>query len=215
MTITYPRPLPTWFRAEAFGLNLSRVQAVARTRGGAVQVAERGRTLWTAEITTPLLRPTRHEELQAWLASLRGGLNTFLLHHLHLCRPIAYPGTGWAGITRHGGGAFDGTATVTAASGYSVTVGDLPTNYVASPGDMISWAWGSTRTLHRVVEGGTASAGVLTVQVEPDVPAGGTYPATVKLERADAVFRLSAPVFARRSGGGGEPIQFQAIQALY
>lgn len=217
MALTYPRPLPAGFYLTDLSFRIDRGQVVSRTRGGLVQASERARPLWSVRGTTAIRMPEQFDALLAFYDSLRGSLNTFLMHNLGRERPIAYPGDGWAGFTRHGGGAFDGTATVTSAFAYSVTIGALPSQYIVSDGDMISWAWRSTRTLHRVVQGGTAVNGVVTVQVEPDVPAGGVLPRPVQLEKAQGVFRLldddkREPTYRP---GYGDGFAFQAIQSLY
>lgn len=217
MAITYPRSLPSYFRLSGLSFTIVRQQVVAQSRGGAVQAAERGRSLWKVSGQVTITTPDEFDGLLAWFDSLRGALGTFQFYNIGRQRPIAYPGSGWAGFTRFGAGAFDGTATVTAASGYSVTIGSLPGQHIISPGDMISWPWRSTRTLHRVVEGGTAVNGVVTVQVEPDVPMGGTLPATVQLERAAGIFRLinDEQREPRYASVYGEAFDFNAIQALY
>lgn len=213
MALTFPRTYPSVLRAAATSLTFDRVLAFSRTRGGVVRASERGRTLATLSITTPPMKRPAYAALQAWVDSLRGGLNQFYGYDLLRCRPAFYPGSGWAGFVRAAGGAFDGTITVTSAAGYIVNVSGLPNAFVISEGDYISWAWGSTRTLHRVVLGGTTSGGVGSLQLEPDVPPGGTYPATAKLEKADAVFMLaSASGFV--ADFMGQPVTIQAVQHL-
>jgi hypothetical protein len=65
------------------------------------------------------------------------------------------------------------------------------------------------------VQGGIATgAGQITVQVEPDVPTDAGLPETVKLERADAVFRVIETPDLPRSGVLGEPFTLRAIQHL-
>lgn len=218
MAITYPRiyPFSVASIAPPLVFTPSRVQNVARTRGGAVQTAERGRSLWSIDAKTTILAPAQFEEMQAWFDSLRGGLNTFIFYDPGRARPRAYPGVGWAGVTRHSGLPFTGSCTLQSASGYTVQLSDLPTSYVLSAGDMLCWLWGSTRTLHRAVETVTAVNGALTVQVEPDVPPGSPTLAQVALETAHAVFRLVDPFPAPpRVTYGGDQISFKAIQALY
>lgn len=217
MPITYPRPLPAGFYLTDLSFRIDRGQVISRTRGGLVQASDRARPLWSVRGTTAIRMPEQFDALLAFLDSLRGSVNAFYMHNIGRERPIAYPGEGWAGFTRHGGAGFDGTATVTVAAGYGVTIANLPSQYVVSEGDMISWPWRSSRTLHRVVQGGAAINGVVSVQVEPDVPAGGTLPQTVQLEKAQGVFRLldddkREPTYRP---GFGDGFAFQAIQSLY
>ncbi|HVL70363.1 MAG TPA: hypothetical protein VM434_00590 [Beijerinckiaceae bacterium] len=221
MALTFPREFPAWLRATSCRIRPSRIQALSRSRGGTVQVAERGRTLMTFEATFPAMRRDRHAEIEAWIDSLRDGLNTFRAHHLLRCRPLAYPGTGWAGFTKgNGGGAFTGANAVIGSSPnpYTAVLGDLPGFFVLSPGDMISWAWKSTRTIHRIVEGGTAdNVGTLAVQVEPDIPPGNSlaYPLALKVERADAIWRLVPPYPDLSEEALGQPVTIRAVQVLF
>ncbi|MGU3495937.1 hypothetical protein ACLBXM_17995 [Xanthobacteraceae bacterium A53D] len=213
--LTYPRALPMGYGYGDLMFTLNRIQVGARTAGG-YQAAERSRSLWQIDMTVPALGPDAYEEMQAFFDSMRGGLNNFTAYDFFRRRPRAYPGNGWAGITRHSGAAFNGTGTLAAANAYQVSLSNLPTAYKVMPGDMISWPWRNTRTLHRVMEPVTASAGALTVQVEPDIPPGTVGTPTVKLEAADAVFKLVSPnpwQSARRQTRGA-PFTFQALQVL-
>ncbi|TDT94552.1 hypothetical protein DFO45_2302 [Azorhizobium sp. AG788] len=216
MSLTFPRSYPfAVLGLSSLVFTPSRVQVTSRARGGLVQGAETGRTLWSVQGQTPELNEDEFEEMQAFFDSLRGVLNTFMLYDPARIRPRAYPGSGWAGVTRAMGGAFDGTAFLSLASAYSLSLTGLPLGYRIMAGDMLSWAWGSSRTLHRAVETVTASGGGVTVQVEPDIPPGSAVGATVKLEAADAVFKLTGELpQPRRRTVGGEPISFSAIQVL-
>ena len=213
MTITYPTSLPLQcFPVVKFEIDFPVSQS--RTRGGLVQARNSGRALWMAEFTTSFLRVDVYETFKAWLAAQEGGTRTFVAYDPFRKRPRAYPGVGWSGFTRHAGGAFDGTATVTAVTAYTVTISGLPSTYQFKAGDMISWVWGSTRTLHRVVADVAAVNGVATVEVRADVPSGVTYPVTCKLEAADAVFRLLEVPDLTRELTLGQPITIKGVQYL-
>lgn len=214
--LTYPRALPMSHGYGDLMFSLSRVQVGARTNAGQTEAAERGRSLWQMDMSVPALGPHAYEEMQAFFDSMRGMLNNFTAYDFFRRRPRAYPGVGWAGITRNSGAAFDGTCTLSSASGYQVTLANLPSAYKIMPGDMISWPWRATRTLHRVVETVTAVGGSLTVQVEPDVPPGTIGNPVVKLEAADAVFKLTTanPWQSARRQSRGAPFSFQAVQVL-
>jgi hypothetical protein len=214
MALDFPAPLPVPHRVATVAFTIDRVLAASRARGGAVQVAERGRSLWRCAFTTAPLKGVHFEAWRAWLDAQRGGLNTFLAFDTQRCRPQAYPGSSWS-LVRWDGSPFDGTGDVLTSTGYHVELANLPAGYVVTPGDYLSWPWGSTRTLHRVVQGGIATgAGQITVQVEPDVPTDAGLPETVKLERADAVFRVIETPDLPRSGVLGEPFTLRAIQHL-
>lgn len=216
MTITYPRIFPFHIASIAPPLVFTpdRLQNVSRSRGGDVDTSEYGRSLWRIDARTAELDIDQFEEMQAWFDSLRGSLNKMVFRDPGRERPRAYPGTGWAGISRHSGGAFDGTCTLSASAAYSATLSNLPSTYKAMAGDMLCWGWGSTATLHRVMETVTAVNGVVSVTVEPDIPPGSAPGITVYLERAFAHFKLTEPVVPSRAAYGGQQISFKAIQVL-
>lgn len=217
MALTYPRAYPFYISGVGkLKFGISRIQNQPRTRGGVVQGAEKARSLWMVQAETPILNADQFEEMQAFFDSLRGVLNPFTMYDPKRRRPRSYPGVGWAGISRHTGGAFDGTATLAGASGYQVLLSGLPTNFNLLPGDLISWPWRSTRALHRAVEAATSINGQMAVQVEPDVIPGTVGTPSVKLEDADAVFKLVlGQDLMERGPVVGEPYAFSAIQALY
>lgn len=183
MTITFPRDLPTIGFVQGSAFYLQRQVTMAPTRGGLVQVAELGAPLWRARYQTPPLVAAQGAAWDAWLNSLRAGAKTFKATHPFLRYARAYP-TGYAGMTKHGGGSFDGTAVLQAVATAldTVTLSGLPSAFVLTAGDFLSFVPSSTKqALHRVVEGGTASAGVVTVAVEPTVRPGFTLSANVAL----------------------------------
>lgn len=190
MPVSYPVQWPSWWGVRAEAPYTDRPLVLTGARNGERYADQFGRPVWELTLTTVPVRGDDSYRAAAFIETLRSGMGTILLA-AHPKRPLAYPGTGWAGINRHGGSAFNGTATVTAVSGNAVTITTLPSTYQVRAGDVISWPYGATRTLHRVVQDATASAGQVTVDVEPEVPPGVSYPQTVKLENADAVFRLA------------------------
>jgi len=177
MAITFPRDLPELSGNRVF-FNKAEFkpvyqQIVAPSRGGLVQVANIGSDLWTMAYATPPLKHAAAKEQFAWLQSLRGGVRTFKAWD-PLCRfPEAYP-NGFGGMTRAGGGAFDGTCTLSAigTDRDTITLTTLPANFVFTAGDMVSFPMGaSSRCLVRVLESVTGSgAGAATLTVEPWIP---------------------------------------------
>jgi hypothetical protein len=213
MAINYPVSWPSWWRVTSARLMLERPTIRTAARGGERYVDQLGRPLWSLSISTGMVIGANRFAAAAFIDTLRDGMGTISLSSPVQRRPLAYPGTGWAGINRHGGSAFDGTATVTAVSGNAVTITTLPSTYQARAGDLISWPYGSTRTLHRIVQDATASAGQVTVDVEPEVPPGVSYPQTVKMEAANAIFRLVEPVEVA-IGTTVPPLSLRLIQHL-
>jgi hypothetical protein len=183
MTISFPRDLPAYRFRGGSQFFLERQVTHTPTRGGPVQVAELGSPLWRARYETPPLDGLTGAAWDAWLDSLRAGAKTFKAVHPFLRYARAYPG-GYAGMSKHGGGSFTGTANLDAVGETldTVTLSGLPSTFVLSIGDLLSFVpGGSKQTLHRIVEGGTASSGVATVAVEPVLKPGVTLDVDVSL----------------------------------
>lgn len=167
MTITYPRELPAWLRVlTPTVFAVSRDESRNRRRDGTMQIIERSDPFWRLELQTGNLTPDRQAELEAFLASLSRGSRDFLYRDPRHLTPRTYPG-GFDGLTRHGGGAFDGTATVTAISPASITVSGLPSTFALKAGDRFGLVEDGEYCTCIVMEDATAAAGVVTLAPDP------------------------------------------------
>jgi len=183
VTISYPRALPANRFRGGSRFWLERQATRSPTRGGLVQVAELGSPLWRVRYETAPFVGADGDAWEAWLDSLRAGAKTFKAVHPFRRFARAYP-NGYDGMTKHGGGSFDGTAILEEVSEAldTVELSGLPSSFVLSAGDHLSFSpAGSKQAFHRVVEGGTASSGVVTVTVEPILKPGATLEISVSL----------------------------------
>jgi hypothetical protein len=172
MTIVYPRELPAWLRVlTPTRFAVVRDQSINRRRGRPMQVIDKSDPYWSLDLTTGNCTADRVAEMEAWVASLRGGLNDMLYRDPRHVTPRAYGGT-FDGLTRHGGGAFDGTADVDSIAPATVTVSDLPSTFALKAGDRIGLEEGGAYSLHRILEDATAVAGVVTLSVDPFIRTG-------------------------------------------
>lgn len=190
-------------------------QAVAPTRGGLVQVANLGADLWFMQYATAPLDYQQAMEWLAFLHSLRGGLRTFKAWHPLRRYPLGYP-TGFAGLTRAGGGAFDGTCTLSTISGPrdQITLTTLPVSFAFNIGDMVSFPMGSTQCLVRVLEAATADgSGIATLLIEPTVPLAATTSVTATLTKPWCHAVVDAKSIRGPIGPGYvEAVSFSAMQ---
>lgn len=217
MTISYPRPFPSIARfreTPAFHAPADNV-AMNRLYGGGIQTAELAEPLWQASYATPNLSAVDRAIWRAWAGTLRGG-RTFFGYDPGQPYPLAY-GAGYASLTRHAGGAFDGTATLAAFAAGTLGLSNLPSTYLVSVGDYVSVARSnSQRSLHQATEAVAAIAGAVTIPVDPPVPADVTVSAiTVQLVKATAIMVLKPGTFAAPSGLSPMPVSFEAIQKLF
>ena len=179
--------LPSGLRLVQRRFHLSRSVQATALRGGGGIAAEYAPARWIAEIetVTALLRREANP-VHALIARLKGGVERIYMSDWLRKWPVAYPG-GFGTLTRHGGGAFDGTATVTTLTAQTIALSTLPDGFALAAGDMIGLSEGAYRGLYRIVADATASgAGTVTVTVEPEV-------ATSRFSTA-AVANLASPV---------------------
>lgn len=175
-TSGYPRDLPE--RADGVlpiargDFDIDYDQAKTPLRGGSPQVVNLGPDLWRIEYTTTNLNHAESLQFSAWLQSLDGGARLFKAWDPRLKYPQAYRG-GFAGLTKAGGGAFDGTCSVDAFAETldSLTLAGLPVGFSISIGDMVSLSWGGTQLLLRFVASATANGfGKATASIRPRLP---------------------------------------------
>lgn len=169
MPVTYPRA----FAPHKIGnikWTLDRRDVTTMDGTGRLSGAQIGRPMWRFEFDYVALDDQESVSWEAWIRSLKGAAHGFIMWDARRRYPRAYPG-GWAGMTRHGGGAFDGTAPAPTLDGTRtiLTISTLPTAFQVQPGDMIGLSDGTNLKRHavEVMEPATASAGVLSVQVNP------------------------------------------------
>lgn len=144
----------------------------APNRGSKQQVVELAPQLWQMRFSTPNIYYDEAIELQTWLEMLQGGLRLFKAYHPHLTYPLNYR-HGFAGLSRAGGGSFDGTCSVTdfGEALDTLMIGGLPAGFSLRLGDMISMPFEDSRILHRITAPVVADvAGNATLSIVPPLP---------------------------------------------
>jgi hypothetical protein len=171
MALPNPRVLPAELSFWSTSFNIEwAVSAPFRARAGGVAVVETGGATWRATF----MSPPRYKKddlllIKAWFNSMRGGTFNFVAHDASRPYPRAYP-SGFAGMTRAGGGGFDGTAQVTAVTATTIALSTLPASFVFEPADYISLVKSGRYSLHQIMEAVTSDgSGLATVTVEPPI----------------------------------------------
>jgi len=216
MAISFPRDLPDPHRLRDAVFTPDHGQTTQPTRGGLVQVANLRPALWRMSFSTVALDQTQAGVWQAWIDSLRGGLNRFKAWDTRQRFSLAHP-DGWGNLTRAGGGAFDGTATLSAgdAGASTIVVTDLPDSFIFLPGDYLSFAGAAAHALHRVVEAVTADgAGAVTLPIEPPLKPGFQTGA-LEIEKAYCEAVIDETTLSETQPSPFTvQISFQAVQAI-
>lgn len=193
MTLSYPRPFPTWFPGMATSDFLLGYQAEQDPTGyGTALNRDLGPTLWVASYVTGNLSQAQMTRFQAWLDAQENGGKTFWGYDFRHAYPLAYP-NGFGAMTRHGGASFDGTCTLgtVADDNVSVPLSALPDGFQFSESDKIAFDYGGARALHTIVADVTGNnSGQATVEVRPHVRPGWEAGATVSLVRPAARMKL-------------------------
>lgn len=192
MTVTYPRTdidIGNWIQSVRF---VPSVQQEISRSPSRVRVKQIAPTLWTATVTTVSLPNDRAMSLQSKLISLNGAEQFFELSDPRRKRPIASSYTGTAVL---------GTLP---ASASSMVLTGLPSGFILSEGDYLSFTYGSSRrAFHQVLEKVTANGSGVTpaFDVYPQRRTGTTAGATVSLSPAKALMYLVPGTLVSESDG--------------
>ena len=194
MPVSYPIAMPfeaastQYFEPERVDLQTQRVD-------GRVNGVTLGLPLWHGRWAAGGGR-AKGDQWRAFIGLLRGSQMPFYGYDNARPFPLSCP-NGFVGMTRPGGGAFDGSATSWSISEDHQDVGltGQPAGLVLGLGDygMLRWQTGGSerRSLHRVLVGGVANgSGVMSVMVEPPVPSLVPGGAVWDLNRPHCVMKL-------------------------
>lgn len=198
-----PAAMPTMYVAGQ-SFELQRVDFASPEASGRLGGVQAGFPLWSGVWTLGRMPLSYSDGWRAWFAGIRGATRRFIGFDLGRLYPVTYP-SGFAGMTRAGGGSFDGTATswsetITTDGDSQVTLHGLPAGFVLGQGDYVGFHWAATETAvagliwHapvRVITGGTADgSGNLTVTSEPPIPSAVPGTATAYLNNPGCTMTL-------------------------
>lgn len=183
MAITFPAPLPNTTDIETAALAMQSVVAVSKSPFTGVEQIQKHQGQWfTAKIQlSPMNRPDAEVWL-AFLASLNGRENTFLL------------GDSLGATAR---GTVAGTPLVNGASqtGNSLTTNGWDVGATILAGDYIQLGSGSTAELYKVLEDETADgSGEATLDIWPDLRSTPGDTDAIVVSNTVGVFRLDGNI---------------------
>lgn len=184
---------------------IERVDYLSPIAGGRVSGVTAGFPLWRGRWTlSGSLSREGSEAWRAFVSSLRGQQRAFFGYDYGRPYPLFAP-NGFAGFSRAGGGAFDGSALTWSVNADRdvVTLTGLPASQSMRIGDYVMWRWTGTdipgagtarRALCRLVEAADISGGgVVSFSVEPPLPS---------LVPGDSVADLARPCCVMRYDTG-------------
>jgi hypothetical protein len=142
-----------------------RSTSVGRSGLRAMAFVEFADPFWRVEIETGPLVSDKAATVQAFLDEAGAGTKTVLFAPKYLKVPQAYVGDeANAALSNMG-------SLVSVTDGFTIAVGSVTNGLDLRRGDLISLKSGDYRSLHRVMVGAVASAGAISLTVEPAIPA--------------------------------------------
>ena len=196
MGLTFPRVMPMG-GVDSQSFELARADYLSPVLDGRLGSVSAGFPLWRMSLTLANTTADETDEWRAWLDGQRGSQRLFLGRDLSRPYPKAHI-AGFGGMTRAGGGTFDGSAT-------SWSINDnrdvpaftgLPAAFSLGLRDAIGFRWttggGARRALVRVIESATANiSGVIpALTVEPALPGLVPANAVAFFDNPDCLMRL-------------------------
>lgn len=151
------------------------VDSVSASRAGnrLVAMVEYADPFWQIDMRTKPLRAGERLEVEAFRDACRGGLNTVVYTPTHQCLPRAHWGDPDAAVLANG--------TLTSKSGFGAVLA-VTTGLTLSAGDLVSMTTGDYNWMARVMTGGTAAEGALSVTLNMAVPSYIATGATVRVK---------------------------------
>lgn len=190
---------------------------VDRMEGRRTETLRRPTSWWIGSWKTVQLSAEELGHLDAWSTVASDGA-LFRAYDIRRPRPLAEDtGQPLSGL-RAGGGAFDGTATVTAigADRRSVTVGGLPAGFRLSAGDYLELRMSAlTVSLHWVVADVQASgAGLAVLPIRYGVDAAFTLAATANFEKPACLMQIDPGSYESGMAGTVRKASFAAQEVF-
>jgi hypothetical protein len=172
VTISYPRALPLLF-IQSCDFELQRNDVMTGEASGRLDSTQVGEPLWHMTLDTQCRSDLEFGKWTAWADSLKGALRLFYGQDVFRRYPLTYR-TGFAGLERAGGGAFDGTATSWSVNTArdELTLQGLPVALTLVERDYVGFSWdGWKRSIHRVLSDANSNgAGQGTWTIMPELP---------------------------------------------
>jgi hypothetical protein len=201
MSLSFPRAFPA-IPFKQSSVTLQRRQWSGESEGDDDVVIDRGEPKWFGIWTTDDLTDAQAKYLDAWLASLRGGINTFLGYDTERAWPQAYLPQG-AGMPGSGSGTLSSIGGARDAFGLA----GLGAGLVLKNGDHLSLDLSGRKSLHMVLDASVTlnGSGAGTVTVDPPAPDWIDTTAIPTVVSPSAKFRLITPRDAVTFDGDGGP----------
>lgn len=154
------------------------IRSVSQSRAGnrVISNIEFADPYWLAEVQSAPITRAQRAEMLAFIDQASSGMNTILFAPSYLGVPQAYwndPGNAAIGVNG---------SVVSITNGTQIAINSVINGLKLNTGDWLGLEKDGYRSLHRVIVGGTAAAGAISLTVEPPVPGYITAGAVAKFK---------------------------------
>lgn len=182
MPLTFPLPLDQFFDGlpiSQFAPDLNEALEYSQTGGGEIITADMAPRLWKCDVLIATKYYAEIEQIKAKLQTLRYAGRSLLVHSMPLIAPQYDPD-----------GSILGAATVTLdeiqINNRVIRLAGLPEDYVLTPGDFLSFEYGSNPVryaMHQIVTGATVAGDgkAYNLEVVPHIRPGAVVDTEVRL----------------------------------
>lgn len=191
---------------------------VSRMEGRRTEAQAYGTPYWVARYTAALLNERDYGLMDAFMMRAGDGQECFRGYDPFRARPIAWgndkPLTG----TRAAGGAFDGTATITARTASTLTLSGLPALFQFRASDYVEVVKsGSLISLHRIMADVAANgSGIVTLAIRHNLDLGTfTLPLTANFEKPSCLMQIDPGSYQGQKSWSSRSPLFSATEVFF
>lgn len=188
-----------------------------RMEGRRTEAQRFGTPFWRASWTAGWSTKIDMGKLDAFMMRAGDNGEVFRAHDAFRPRPIDHDNELPLSGMRAGGGAFDGTATITARTATSLTISGLPALFQFRAGDYVEVRKSATLiSLHRIMADVRASAGgVVTLSIRYALDTQTfTLPLTANFEKASCLMQIDPGSYSASKAWSGRNPSFTAQEVF-
>ena len=193
-------------------------RSTSRMEGRRTEAQAFGTPYWTATYEPAWMYERDYGLMDAFMMRAGDGQECFRGYDPFRARPIAWgndrPLTG----TRAAGGAFDGTATITARTANSLTISGLPALFQFHAGDYAEVRKSASLiSLHRIMADVAAnSSGIVTLSIRHNLDLQTfTLPLTANFERPACLMQIDAGSYQGQKSWSSRSPAFSATEVFF
>jgi hypothetical protein len=208
-------PLIDW---ETVAFDPIQPRSSSRMEGRRTEAQAFGTPYWTATYKPGWLGERDYGLMDAFMMRAGDGQEVFRAHDPFRARPIAWGNDKPLSGTRAAGGAFDGTATITARTTTTLTISGLPAAFQFRAGDYVEVRKAvSLISLHRIMADVAANgSGIVTLSIRHNLDLQTfTLPLTANFEKPACLMQIDAGSYQGQKSWSSRSPSFSATEVFF